>query len=77
MKFATFAAAVLPVASAARYSKEEYTSGAVMAKMMEVKEVYYAHNPHSMVPEADASRLVGPSKKQQDSTTTSGGTVST
>lgn len=39
MKFAALAAAVLPLASAARYTKEEYRSGAVMAKMMEAKEV--------------------------------------
>jgi hypothetical protein len=39
MKFATIAAALLPLASAASYSKEEYDSGAVMAKMMVAKEV--------------------------------------
>ena len=39
MKFISVAAAVLPLASGAMFSKEEYTSGAVMAMMMEAKEV--------------------------------------
>jgi hypothetical protein len=39
MKFISVAAALLPLASGAMYSKEEYKSGAVMAKMMEAKEV--------------------------------------
>lgn len=46
MKFTTIASVLLPMASAAMYSKEEYTSGAVMAKMMEVKEVF-GHFPIS------------------------------
>ena len=39
MKFATVAAAVLPLASAAMYSKQEYESGVVMAEMRAEKEV--------------------------------------
>ena len=39
MKFSTVAAALLPLASAELYTKEEYRSGAVMAMMMEAKEV--------------------------------------
>jgi hypothetical protein len=39
MKFATIAAALLPLASAAFYAQEEYDSGEVMAKMMQAKEV--------------------------------------
>ena len=38
MKFATFAAALLPLVNA--YTKEQYDSGEVMAKMMEAKEVF-------------------------------------
>lgn len=40
MKFATIAAALLPLASAATYTTEEYESGAVMQKMMVAKEVW-------------------------------------
>lgn len=39
MKFATVIAALLPLASAATYTKEEYEDGTVMAKMMQAKEV--------------------------------------
>lgn len=39
MKLITVVAALLPLASAAGYSKQEYDSGAVMAKMMAKKEV--------------------------------------
>ena len=39
MKFATVSAALLPLTNAAMFSKEQYTSGAVMAKMMAAKEV--------------------------------------
>jgi len=43
MKFISVATALLPLASGALYSKEEYTSGEVMSKMMEVKEVRTFH----------------------------------
>jgi hypothetical protein len=39
MKLLSVAAAVLPFASAAMFTKEEYDSGAVMSLMMEAKEV--------------------------------------
>lgn len=39
MKLSLFAAAVLPLASAAFFSEEQYKSGEVMARMMERKEV--------------------------------------
>ncbi|KAF1999000.1 hypothetical protein P154DRAFT_554994 [Amniculicola lignicola CBS 123094] len=40
----TVAAALLPLAAAASYSKEQYQSGEVMAKMMQVKEAGWAKN---------------------------------
>jgi hypothetical protein len=40
MKFATLAAALLPLVHG--FTKEEYDSGAVMAKMMAAKEVLLA-----------------------------------
>lgn len=39
MKFLAAAAALLPLASAAGFTKEEYESGQVMKWMMEKKEV--------------------------------------
>lgn len=39
MRGFTVAAALLPFASAAMFSEEEYNSGAVMKLMMEAKEV--------------------------------------
>jgi hypothetical protein len=39
MKFSTIAAALLPLAATAAFTKEEYDSGEVMAKMMQAKEV--------------------------------------
>ena len=39
MKFTTLTAAVLPIAASAMFTKEEYESGVVMAKMMSAKEV--------------------------------------
>jgi hypothetical protein len=41
MKLLTIATGLLPLVSAARYSKEQYDSGEVMAKMMEAKEVLH------------------------------------
>lgn len=44
MKWTTVAAALVPVASAAvGFTKEEYTSGKVMAWMMQAKEVRRIH----------------------------------
>ncbi|CAI6336922.1 unnamed protein product [Periconia digitata] len=43
MKFTTLTAALLPLAADAMFSKEEYTSGAVMEKMMAAKEAAWAH----------------------------------
>jgi hypothetical protein len=39
MKFTTIAAALLPLAATAAYTKDEYDSGEVMARMMQAKEV--------------------------------------
>jgi hypothetical protein len=50
MKFISVAAALLPLASGAMYSKEEYKSGAVMSMMMEAKEVRWFHIPSFLVP---------------------------
>jgi hypothetical protein len=44
MKFSVIATTLLPLASAASFSKEEYVSGEVMAKMMEAKEVCRYHS---------------------------------
>lgn len=44
MKFCSFVAACLPLALGAMYSKDEYDTGAVMAKMMEAKEVHSSQN---------------------------------
>ena len=44
MKLSVIATALLPLASAASFSKEEYVSGEVMAKMMEAKEVCHYHS---------------------------------
>jgi hypothetical protein len=40
MKLLTIATGLLPLVSAARYSKEQYDSGEVMARMMAAKEVF-------------------------------------
>lgn len=40
MKFTAIATAILPLASAAMFSQEEYDSGKVMSKMMAAKEVW-------------------------------------
>lgn len=39
MKFTTIATALLPLANAAMFTKEEYESGEVMGMMMAAKEV--------------------------------------
>jgi hypothetical protein len=44
MKFSCIATALLPLASAALFSKEEYVSGEVMSKMMVAKEVCDCHS---------------------------------
>ena len=44
MKFSGIATVLLPLASAALFSKEEYVSGEVMSKMMVAKEVYHWHS---------------------------------
>ncbi|KAF2642940.1 hypothetical protein P280DRAFT_488139 [Massarina eburnea CBS 473.64] len=44
MRFTTVATALLPLVEGAMFSKQEYTSGAVMAKMMEAKESAWAQH---------------------------------
>jgi len=61
MKFATVAAALLPLAQGAMFTKEQYESGEVMDKMMAAKEVLHfvptlrlvyadEYSPHGLVP---------------------------
>lgn len=58
MRYSTLAAALLPLASAELYTKEEYRSGAVMAAMMEAKEVLTTSNP-GVFSRADHNSLLG------------------
>lgn len=53
------AAALLPLASAELYTKEEYRSGAVMAAMMEAKEVSKSFS-RCLPSHADHDSLLGP-----------------
>ncbi|KAF2246784.1 hypothetical protein BU26DRAFT_53386 [Trematosphaeria pertusa] len=62
MKLITVVAALLPLASAAGYSKQEYDSGAVMAKMMAKKEAAWAQ--HKAAGRYDNKRWNGFDKKR-------------
>ncbi|KAF2260017.1 hypothetical protein CC78DRAFT_502275 [Lojkania enalia] len=62
MKFAAVAAALLPLASGAMFSKEEYDSGDVMAKMMEAKESAWAR--HKAAGHYDNKKWNGFSRKR-------------
>ncbi|KAF2105453.1 hypothetical protein BDV96DRAFT_509329 [Lophiotrema nucula] len=64
MKFTTIAIAMLPLANAAMYTKEEYDSGVVMDNMMAAKEAAWAK--HKAAGEYDSKRWNGFQKKRKD-----------
>ncbi|SMQ55114.1 unnamed protein product [Zymoseptoria tritici ST99CH_3D7] len=67
MKFLSVAAAVLPFASAAMFTKEEYDSGAVMQLMMEAKESAWAAHRGAGDYERIGKKMKGFGKKRPHS----------